>query len=147
MEKQDLIKKIQEDYLKYAESGNIFDLLMTYENTGIKPELDENLIKSAYVKHVRNGYFGFPYTLIQMQELTGVKPELPKDVNGYVQMMYSLYMHNGGQRLNVLKDAIDVTGIKPFDNIVKDAYVEYKEHGRIEDLNKLKEIIELEPKE
>ena len=82
-----------------------------------------------------------------MQELTGVKPELPKDVNGYVQMMYSLYMHNGGQRLNVLKDAIDVTGIKPFDNIVKDAYVEYKEHGRIEDLNKLKEIIELEPKE
>ena len=26
MEKQDLIKKIQEDYLKYAESGNIFEL-------------------------------------------------------------------------------------------------------------------------
>ena len=67
---------VQKKYVECVRERDIEQLIYLYEETGIKPNLSEDVVQEAYAACVKEG--GWLPSLRDFQELTGIKPS--KDV-------------------------------------------------------------------
>ena len=88
---------------------------------------------------------GTPYTLEYFSKKTEINDEIFKNIKGYIQKHYSIYIKEGLQ-VELVK-LMEISKINPSENLVFEGYKTYLEEGNIISFVNLKKRTEVEPRE